>query len=168
MRVRVFGLAVVDVVVDGWPSLGVLVGDPWVVVTPSSAFAVGEVGPSRLTVWCVASALLAVVAIDCNTCGVALVACMWAVPPILPTYVAGCQMVVEASVDESLSCPFLMGTTCLVSSAWVGVAANMTRRPVAELGRFASRWWESILICSGLASGERGGSDSALRPGDPM
>ena len=99
------------------PSRVVRVVDPGVVVVPSFAFAVGEVGPSRLTVWCVASALLADEAIYCNTCGGALLACMVAVSPILPSYVAGCQMVGEASVDESLSCPFLMGTTCLESSA---------------------------------------------------
>ena len=167
MRVRAFGLAVVDVVVEKVPSSGVRVVDPWVVVTPSFAFAVGEVGPSRLTVWCVASALLADEAIDCNTCGGALLACMVAVSPILPSYVAGCQMVGEASVDESLSCPFLMGAG-LVSSASLGAPANLTRRPVAELGRLASRWLESIIICSDLTCGERGGSDSALRPGDPM
>ena len=163
MRVRAFGLAVVDVVVEGRPSIDVLAGDPGVVVSPSSACAVGEVGPARLTIVSTASVLLARVAIDCGTVCGALVACMVAVPPILPAYVAGCQM-----VAESLSCPFLMGTTCLGSSARVGVVANRTRRPVAELARLAARWWESIAICSDGALGERGGRESALRPGDPM
>ena len=168
MRVRAFGLAVVDVVVEVECTCDGSVADPGVVVTPSSAFAVGEVGPTRLTVDCTASALLADVAIDCGTSGGALMACMVAVSPILPPYVAGCQKVVEGSVDESLSCPFLRGTTSLGSSASVGVVANLTRRPVAELGRLAARWWESIRICSGASSGERGGRDSDLRPGDPM
>ena len=117
MRVRAFGLAVVDVGVAVGCSGDARVADPGVVVSPSSACAVGEVGPTMLTIVCTASARLAHVAIDCGTRGGALVACMVAVSPILPPYVAGCQKVVEGSVDESLSCPFLMGTTCLGSSA---------------------------------------------------
>ena len=167
MRVRAFGLAVVDVVVEVECTCRSVVVDPGVVVTPSSAFAEGEVGPSRLTVVGTASALLAQVAIDCGTSGWALVACMVAVSPILPPYVADCQKVVEGSVDESLSCPFLTGTG-LGGSASVGVVANRTRRPDAELGRLAARWWESIRIRSGASCGERGGKDSDLRPGDPM
>ena len=167
MHVRAFGLAVVDVVVEVGPSSDARVADPGVVVSPSFACAMGEVVPTRLTIVCTASALLAHVAIDCGTSGWALVACMVAVSPILPPYVAGCQKVVEGSVDESLSCPFLRGTG-LGKSASVGVVANRTRRPVAELGRLAARWWESIRIRSGASCGERGGKDSALRPGDPM
>ena len=164
---RVFGLAVVDVVVEVGCACRGVVGDPEVVVTPSFAFAKGEVGPSRLTVVGTASALLALVAIDCGTSGWALVACMVAVSPILPPYVAGCQKVVEGSDGESLSCPFLTGTG-LGGSSSVGVVANRTRRPDAELGRLAARWWESIRIRSGASCGERGGKDSDLRPSDPM
>ena len=120
MRVRGFGrrdLAVGDVVVERWPSSKVRVGDPGVVVSPSSACAAGEVGPTRLTSVRTASALLALVAIECGTVGGALMAGTVAVPPILPAYVADCHLVGEGSVDESLSCPFLMGTTCLGTSA---------------------------------------------------
>ena len=145
---RVFGLAVVDVVVEVVCACRGVVVDAGVVVSPSSAFSEGEVGPSRLTVVCTASALLAEVAIYCGTSGWALMACMVAVSPILPPYVAGCQKVVEGSVDESLSCPFLTGTG-LGGSSSVGVVANRTLRPFAELGRLAARWWESIRIRSG-------------------
>ena len=175
-------LAVGDVVVVDVPSTVAWCCDPEVEVTPSSACAAGEVGPSRLTRGRTASALLALVAIECGTVGGALMAGMVAVPPILPAYVAVCQMVDRldvGSVDESLSCPFLMGMTVRGSSASVGVPANRTRRVVAvqgdsvrrvmaELDRFPSRWWESMSICSVAASGERGGSDSALLPGLPM
>ena len=81
---RMFGLAVVGVVVEVVCTCRRVVVDPGVVVTPSFAFAEGEVGPSRLTVVCTASSLLALVAIDCGTSGWALVACMVAVSPILP------------------------------------------------------------------------------------
>ena len=106
MRVRMFGLedlAVGDEVVGGCPAGKLRGGDPWVVVSPSSACAAGEVGPARLTSGRIASALLALVAIECGTVGGALVARMVAVPPILPAYVAGCQMWVRGGDDESLS-----------------------------------------------------------------